>query len=373
MHEKFYDLVSHLLFCSLLLLTTTQLLAQGPGDRRPCQEDGFISLAFSGETELNTCTDDDVMDRIRFQVLPFRQAFAYIVVDENDIILSIGFSNWINFDLLPTGTLRVFAFSNYGRFTASVGDNFLTTELSRPCAGLTMNFVTVNNSSSGDIMIESEQDSYTICLDDEPDVLSFSSPSSNVSYIITDTEGVILGINSSGEVDFNASGVPGTCYVYAFASFDPIPVGAGDNVSALADVVGCGIGLSTNFITVERLLLEGGTIATADGATEITTCPDDGNADEVAFVTTGNNGTNNRLIITNENNEIIGLPGDNTVNFDAAGPGICRVYNLTFTGDFLGQMGDIIDEVSLASDCEALSENYVEVIREIPVGGSLLT
>ncbi|MEL7162342.1 MAG: hypothetical protein AAFN92_16410, partial [Bacteroidota bacterium] len=82
---------------SLLFLLSSSLNAQNPNvsDPRSCQDDAEVSLAFSGETTLNTCTDDDIMDRVRFQVRPFRQAFAYVVVDANDIIQSIGFSNWI--------------------------------------------------------------------------------------------------------------------------------------------------------------------------------------------------------------------------------------------------------------------------------------
>jgi hypothetical protein len=84
--NRYSFLVSFLLFAFSFSLS-----AQMPGsDPRSCQDDAMISLAFSGETELSTCTDDDTMDRIRFQVRPFRQAFAYIVVDADDIIVSIG-------------------------------------------------------------------------------------------------------------------------------------------------------------------------------------------------------------------------------------------------------------------------------------------
>ncbi|MEM6772991.1 MAG: hypothetical protein AAF597_20595, partial [Bacteroidota bacterium] len=95
------------LLSSLFFLFSLSLFAQNPNitDPRRCQQDAIVSVAFSGDTEISTCTDDDVMDRIRFQVKPFRQAFAYVVVDADDIIQSIGFSNFINFDLLPPGPL----------------------------------------------------------------------------------------------------------------------------------------------------------------------------------------------------------------------------------------------------------------------------
>lgn len=373
MHKKIYTNVLRLILCTLFSSST--IFAQNPGiiDNRPCQEDGVISLAFSGDTIINTCTDDEVTDRLRFQVRPFRQAFAYVVVDEGDIIRSIGFSNFINFDLLPTGTLRVYAFSNYGRITAQVGDTFSTATLSRPCAGLTTNFVTVNNGMSGDIVIESEQDTYTACVgDDVPDVITFSSPANNVFYIITSPDGEVHATNETGVLDVD-SAPSGICYIYAFANPGGITIAPGENISVLADIMGCGIGLSTNFITLNRIETTGGTILTADGQSSVQTCPGDGNDDLIDFVATGGTGENNRLIVTDENNVIIGLPDGNTVNFEGAETGVCHAWNLTYYGDFTAEMGQDIFTAQLASSCFSLSDTFVEVRREVPVGGTVLT
>ncbi|WP_020567196.1 T9SS type A sorting domain-containing protein [Neolewinella persica] len=372
MHKNLYINAFRLLFCTLLLSTT--IFAQDPGnsDRRPCQQDAIVSLAFSGATELNTCTDDDIMDRIRFQVNTFNQAYAYVVVDEGDVIRSIGFSNFINFDMLPAGTLRVFAFSNYGRITASVGEDFNTATLSVPCAGLTSNFVTVNNGTSGDVVIEAEQDQYDICLDDEPDVLTFTSTASNVYFIFVNSDGLINAISDTGVNDIN-NATPGICRVYAFASPNGVPAGPGEPLSLLEEITGCGIGLSQNFITLNRVEANGGTILTADGESSVLTCPGDGNDDFIDFAVTGTSGGNNRIIITDDQNIIIGLPEGTTVNFEDAPVGVCRAWNLAFTGDFIAEEGQNVLEAQLASICQDLSDTFVEVRREVPVGGTVLT
>lgn len=372
MHKNLYFNAFCLLFCTLLLSTT--IFAQSPGnnDRRPCQEDAIVSLAFSGATELNTCTDDDIMDRIRFQVNTFNQAYAYVVVDEGDIIRSIGFSNFINFDMLPAGTLRVYAFSNYGRITASVGEDFNTATLSVPCAGLTANFVTINNGVSGDVVIESEQDEYLVCLDDEPDPLTFTSTALNPYFIFVGSDGIIHAINQTGMIDAN-NATPGLCRVYAFSSPNGVPAAPGESISLLEGITGCGIGLSTNFIIMNRVETDGGTILTADGEDSILTCPDDGNDDLVDFVVTGTSGEENRIIITDDQNVIIGLPEGTTVNFDDAGVGVCRAWNLAYVGDFIGELGQNILEDQLVDGCQDLSDEFVEVRREVPVGGTVLT
>ncbi|MEM1357893.1 MAG: hypothetical protein AAGF89_06830, partial [Bacteroidota bacterium] len=359
------------LLSSLFFLFSLSLFAQNPNitDPRRCQQDAIVSVAFSGDTEISTCTDDDVMDRIRFQVKPFRQAFAYVVVDADDIIQSIGFSNFINFDLLPPGPLRVYAFSTYNWPSAVVGDNFTTATLATPCAGLTQNFVSVNNGRSGDIQITSAQAEYTVCVGDgEADPITVTSDALNLRYLITDAEGNVLVINESGELNFEGAGV-GLCRVYALAG---LSIEVGENVSILEGLGTCGEGLSENFITVNRVSVEGGSIATIDGATDIQTCPD-GNADLVEFTATGGTGVSNRLIVTDDNNIIIGLPEGNTVDFDGAGVGVCRVWNLSYTGTFTGAIGDDAAAMDLSDFCDALSDNFVTVVREVAVGGSIAT
>lgn len=359
------------LLSSFFFFFSLTLFAQNPNisDPRRCQEDAIVSVAFSGATSINTCTDDDVMDRIRFQVKPFRQAFAYVVVDADDIIQSIGFSNFINFDLLPPGALRVYAFSTYNWPSAVVGDNFTTATLATPCAGLTQNFVSVNNGRSGDIQITSAQEEYTVCVGDgETDPITVSSAAFNLQYLITDAAGNVLVINDSGELDFEGAGI-GVCRVYALAG---LSIEVGENVSILEGLGSCGEGLSENFITVNRVSVAGGSIATVDGATEIQTCPD-GNADLVEFTASGGTGANNRLIVTDENNIIIGLPEGNTVDFDGAGVGVCRVWNLSYSGTFTGEIGDDAAATDLSDFCESLSDNFVTVVREVAVGGTIAT
>ncbi len=351
--------------CSLFAQTPT------PGDNRRCVDDARISLAFSGDTVRNTCIDDDVTDRLRFQVNNFRQSFAYIVVDANDIVQFVDFSNFINFDMLPSGQLKVYAFSNYGNILVEVGDTFTGATLSLPCAGLTLNHVTINNGMSGDITIESDQDTYDVCSGDgSPDEITVTTVADNAVYVITDDAGNVLALNESGTIDFEGVD-PGTCRIYALAG--GLSIEPGQNVSILDGQGSCGSGLSQNFITVNRIVVAGGSIATDDGALSVQTCPGDGNDDIIAFTVTDATGENNRLIITDENNVIIGLPMDNTANFDAAPVGTCRAWNLSYTGDLDVAIGQSAEDVLAGNSCASLSDNFVEVVREVPEGGSILT
>jgi hypothetical protein len=376
MLKHFY---SGLLLSVLFALTTQTALAQTPNSSssRRCQDNSEISVAFSGETEIATCTDDEVMDRIRFQVVPFRQAFAYVVVDADDIIVSIGFSNFINFDLLPAGQLRVYAFSTYGRITADVGDVFSTATLSRPCFGLTTNFVSVNNGRTGESTISTDtgEEAVTVCTGDgEPDVINFSSTttSTNTAFIVTDEEGLIVNIDETGAIDFDGAGA-GTSLIYAFGYEGELPVTVGDKVADLVGLGTCGGGLSPNFITVVALEINGGTVATTEGDSVVRICPEDDIPDVISFTTTGNTGSNTGYIITDEANVIIGLPSGNSEDFNGAPVGICRVWSISYEGELTATVGEPLSGAALATSCFALSSNFVQINREIPEGGTIAT
>ncbi|MEM6771824.1 MAG: hypothetical protein AAF597_14670, partial [Bacteroidota bacterium] len=335
----------------LLFSLSTTLFAQTPtpGDNRRCVDDARISLAFSGDTVRNTCVDDEVMDRLRFQVDNFRQAFAYIVVDANDVIQFVDFTNFINFDMLPPGQLKVYAFSNYGEILVEVGDTFTGATLSLPCAGLTTNCVVINNGATGDVLIESDQDSYDICSGDgQPAVVTVSAAAADVVYVITDDMGMVLDLNTTGSIDFE--GVPaGVCRIYALAG--GLTIEPGQNVSILDGEGTCGAGISQNFITVNREVVNGGVITTTDGDFEATICPGDGNPDEFVFTPTGNGGGAFTLVVTDTNNIILALPPGDTVDFEGAGIGICRVWGLSYQGDLTATPGLDAGMADLASSC----------------------
>lgn len=369
--KRFFNLY---LLC--LLMLASNLGAQNYfANNGGCIEGATISVAFTGETEINTCTGDELNDRVRFATNLFNMAYGYVVVDANDIIVSIGFSNFINFDLLPTGVLKVYSFSNYGLITASVGQAFSTATLAVPCFGLSGNFVTVNNAGAGETTIASSTGATTfnVCPGDGiADLVTVTSMGAlpNTAYIITDDNGVVLAINETGVIDFDGAGT-GVCRIYGFSYGSTLGVNPGDVLSEVTGF-GCG-GPSANFITVIRAMVNGGTIFTTDGGFSAQTCPGDGIADIISFESTGAVGTNQRYVVTDANAIIIGLPPSEVIDFEGAGTGECRVWLVSYEGDFIGVLGDNAAEAQLATGCFDLSDNFVSVIREVPVGGTVAT
>ncbi|MEL6123767.1 MAG: CHRD domain-containing protein, partial [Bacteroidota bacterium] len=191
----------------------------------------------------------------------------------------------------------------------------------------------------------------------------------NNQWVITDDEGMILGLPSTfSAVNFDDAG-PGTCLVWHL-SFEDGLTGAEVGANA-ADLGGC-FDLS-NPIEVVRVAADD---CTVDGGTleggPFEFCAGDGEADNIdadAITLDGNTGPNNQWVITDADGNILGLPGSFAdVNFDEAGPGTCLVWHLSFEDGLTG--AEVGANAADLGGCFDLS-NPIEVVRNQPDGGTL--
>jgi hypothetical protein len=116
----------------------------------------------------------------------------------------------------------------------------------------------------------------------------------------------------------------------------------------------------SNPITVIRHGVDGGSIATADGETELTICAGDGISDAFDVVVTGGEGDNSGWVITDDNLNILALPSSPPFDLEGAGEGTCLVWYLRYNGDLMGA------EVGLnAGDLEGCYDlsNPITVVR----------
>ena len=189
----------------------------------------------------------------------------------------------------------------------------------------------------------------------------------NFQWVITDSDGTILGLPPTiSAVNFDGAGY-GTCLIWHLAFEDGL-IGAemGNNA---ADLEGC-FDLS-NPIEVVRNQPDGGTLE--GGPFEF--CVGDGEADFIptgAITVTPGIGSNTTMVITDSDGTILGLPPTVTaiydnVNFDGAGNGTCLIWRLAYE-DISGlEMGMNANDLE---GCFDLS-NPIEVVRNQPDGGTL--
>ena len=218
----------------------------------------------------------------------------------------------------------------------------------------------------------SDAESAAICQGDgEPDVLRFTASLlvQPVGYVVVDEDGVIVKSTYSNIIDLE--GLPtGNLRVYGFYYKGFVNDTEGQLLSEANLATGC-YNLSVNSFPVASIIPDGQTVSTDDGLATVYTCPGDGVADLVSFTTTSTD-PNFTFVVTDENNIILDFVQGAGYDFDGAPAGTCRVWGVSAVGDIdTGAIGEDITTVTFSENCFDLSDNYVEIVRSVPEGGSV--
>jgi len=197
------------------------------------------------------------------------------------------------------------------------------------------NSITVNktNVNAGTIT-SSLGNVITACVDginDNIDASLTGATGSNNQWVITDTNGTVLGLPLSPPFDFDPAGV-GTCLIWNLSFENINGLAVGNNVSGLT---GC-FGLS-NSITVNREQKDAGDISLSDGGTEYTICAGDGSPDPIDVFVNGGDVTGNiGWVITDQSLNILGLPMAPPFDLEDAGAGTCLIWRISYSSDVTG-------------------------------------
>lgn len=340
---------------------------------------GGTVLAEGGLDAVYTCPDG-LADTVRFESTGTTGGtFTYLVTDTNNVILSILDGDFEDFEAYGIGVTRVWGLAYNGNLTAAAGDTASLASLADECFALSVNFVTIYSDipRAGTLSTEDGSDQINACTnaDLSSGVIQFDSigvVNSQFAFIVTDTNNVILYPPNLDLSGFSGAGL-GTIRVWGMAYTGNITAMAGDTASTVALSDEC-YDLSDNFITVIQEEVFGGMIFTFDFETEVYTCPEDGNPDVYFFLNFDIIGATSLLALTDTNNVLIAFNNfDDPTDFENLPSAIYRIWSIAYSGDILAEPGDTLDRIALATDCYALSENFVTVNNDVPDGGRVTT
>ncbi|MEM9836456.1 MAG: hypothetical protein AAF828_08135, partial [Bacteroidota bacterium] len=235
-----------------------------------------------GATQVVTCPGDQVEDIITTMTTGNSGGqTALIVTDTNNIILALPEGNSVDLEGAGLGFCRIWSVTYQGELTAALGDDAAAVDLASSCFALSNNFIlAIRNNPDGGIITTSigTTEFFTCPLDggtgDTVTVINPTASASNLTFLVTDEDNVILEISDDPVLDFSNTEL-GICRIWSVTYEGLIFAQVGDTASTQRLATGC-FSLSENFVTVNRIEAEGGTVATADGLTEVTTCPGDG-------------------------------------------------------------------------------------------------
>lgn len=338
---------------------------------------GEIAFA-DGSTAVRACGLDDLSDIFSFQTTSTSpEGYAWILTNDKNTILQIFTDNEINIDLIEdVHDFRVRGLSYSGELLPVVGEKVNNATFSDGCFQVSDNLVRITRllPDGGTVSLADGSDQFAGC--DSPDVLGeITLTLSNTGkedfeyvYLVTDTDLNILDIKETGTVVL--SDLPeGGSLVWGLSYEGTLVAQVGDNVQNAALIDGC-FDLSDNAVSVERTLVEGGTVSLADGSESITVCGTDGVADVFSFATTSTAAAAYAWVLTDNNDNILSIQTDNEISIDDQNRNRFKVWGLSYSGNLLPVEGQKIS-TDLSDGCFRLSDNSVSIRRLVPNGGTV--
>ncbi|PHI21749.1 hypothetical protein CEQ90_00230 [Lewinellaceae bacterium SD302] len=338
---------------------------------------GEFTLA-DGENSVFVCTDDGMNDNIVTNINGNSNGeINYVVTTPFGLILSTQLTPVFNFEGTGDGPVFIYNVVTDPTFTGSidVGDNVCDLTADDGCFSLSTYITVIRltgedcaglncDVEGGDLSLAGGGGSITICAGDgQPDSIEVSldnAEGSNMAWLITDTEGTILGLPAAPPFDLEGAG-GGVCLIWNI-SFEDGLTGLEIGLDA-DDLEGC-FSLSSP-IQVIRNQVDGGTLAFPGGSDSISVCLDEGGADSI-FVeqidSSALSGANFTFVITDLDGNILGLPTEPPFNLSEAGAGTCLIWNLAFEDGLEGAA--VGNNASDLEGCFDLS-NPLSVVREI--------
>ncbi len=335
---------------------------------------GDVLIFGQAGTETEACVGDGSADIVLFDNTGQSECpYAYIITDENNIIISDPGGNGFDFDNSGAGICRIWGLSYAGTYTGAIGEDITNIVLSSSCYDLSGNFLTVVKSSvDGGIVAGNGMAELSFCNGDGmPDVVTFTndgSATASYTYIVTDESLEIVDILLADVMDFEMYGA-GAFRVFGVSYNGNLTATVGGSIiDALAD--DC-FALSGNYVSITNADTEGGTISFSDlGLLPVAyVCHSDDQPDIIDFYNNSTSIANYAYILTDFENTILEVEEGTSHDFDGAGEGICRVWGLSYVGNLTAMPGMNAATAMLADGCFELSNNFIEVVRDIPEAG----
>jgi hypothetical protein len=344
---------------------------------------GTISLP-DGSDSLSICAGDGTDDFFDVHLADAEgESSSWVITDADLNILGLPPGPPFNLEGAGGGLCLVWHLAHDGSLTgAAVGENANDLggcfDLSNPISvrRFTGGDCAANVAYAGSIELSDGDTDAAICADGTPDPLGVvrdgMAQGSNRTFVITDSDGMILNIpEGNGPFDLDGAG-PGTCLIWYLAYTDGLGgLTAGENVDDLEGTFDL-----SNAITVNRYegencitqIVNGGRITLAGSMSTDTSICIDGNADPLEVTLDGmQEGPNRTFVITDSENNILNIPaGNGPFNLEGAGPGTCLIWYLTYADGLEGlMMGASLDSIVGTSDLS----NAITVVRQAPDGG----
>lgn len=329
------------------------------------------------------CAGDQVPDSIFFANSSQGVAaqYRYLLTNTANLIIAELTTDVQNFESIGFNELRIWGVSFTGAFISNRNKTLSSAVFSNGCFELSKNFLTIyrDRPVGGQVSAADNSTSIYFCPGRDEAVLRLKTSSRSRSgyvYLLTDTENTVSAILNSS--DFMPGSITvGNYRIFGLSYTGKLLLKPGDKIDMTQRLSSSCFELSTNFIALTRGgEVDGQRLTTLFGDSLFYVCPGDGASDLVIAFPPANipSGSSYVMVITDAQNRIIYPEVRNPlIDFEGAPAGVYRVWGISYTGILLTQFNTVLGSRPLSSDCYDLSENFITVVSEFPVGGTIRT
>lgn len=322
------------------------------------------------------CPGNGVPDILSFATNSPDAGFHYIIADTSDVILDVVDQPFYDFDQAD-GPRHIWGLSLTGAVPDVIGQKVQDANLNGACSSVSTGFITASPvfPEGGLISFGSGVPTIRQCAGDPRNAaLSLQHTSTSAAayaYLLTDSSNRFVKWLSAPEL--NVPGLPvGVYRVWGLSYTGNLNSNLSGDIRQLALSDNC-MELSSNYLEVEVYAVDSGEITTSQGLRLARICLNDNQAGTFSFKTRIFPGYAGALVAVDGKGVVQGVFDVNAAIDFLPLPGLySKVYSISYEGTLTLQAGMLLQDASVSGGgCMALSQNYVEVLKENPQGGAV--
>ena len=294
--------------------------------------------------------------------------YQFVLTDNEQRIIKFLQDSTFDFSTIGAGSYHIWGVAYTGNQLLKINDNLIESAFSDDCFDITQEQITVirDNPFAGELMARPGFSRvYTCPSNDDLDFVKFIPNNAiflDYAFIVTDTLETIINFSFIDSLDFGLA-AEGVCRVYGVSFEGSFTARIGNKLRNIAFSDECW-DLSNNYVEVIRTSPPNThNVFTSNGDTIATVCVGDGGIDEVTFTSDDASGVPKAFVATNEMDTILGFSVTSRLDFENAPAGKCRVYSVSYTGNFSSSLGSNVHSTIFGDDCYTVSDNFVTVER----------
>ena len=332
-----------------------------------CGKWKYIKLS-EKDTVTQTCPGDGKNDLKVFTFAPGIPPLHIVVTDTFGNIELVRPFMSANFENFKPGFFRVYGLYYPFTYYLKPGKNIFKDTMGSYCYGFTENFVLINNNvpDPGEISLSKGNLSNLICPNAATDqTLQFktNSPSPLYTYLLTNSNNLILAVQSNGIFDFK--NLPsGKYYIQGLAYTGVLQAKAGQLLDAVPLSKNC-FTKTFKSIEIEKKSPLGGEISLEDSqSSKKYFCTQFTSSDSIKINHSGDSYLNYSFLVMDGNNNIKGVEKESTIHLNKYPTGSYKIVGLSHLSALPNLINEPLGRVISLLNCIDISKNQIELYIE---------